>query len=122
MRKNDAIWHKVSQEDKIIEYNKLIAKFVNVVWTDEQLEGWIAKELRYHSSWNQLMVVIEKISTLAINNFGVPDFVIHSDQTFIYDDDNNEWFINYVSKEGKLINAAYLTVVDFIKWYNTQEK
>lgn len=130
--------------EEIIEGNKLISIFL---WgeqgnpIDRYPEWYIGEDLPYcdedgyyqnvgamlpitleiaqfHSSWDWLMPVVVKINTLAINNFGIPDFTIHSNQSFVYDSDSNEYFVNYIPQKGTLIDSIWLTVIEFIKWYN----
>ena len=117
--------------DNIIENNKLIAEFLDWEFDDlsETFETPFLKlvephafgdeqfscklqdfELEFHSDWNWLMVVVEKIESIK----------------------GTQIFINGISCEimfkGKIISkhfntkieAVYNAVVEFIKWYNKQ--
>lgn len=112
-------------KQEILEGNKIIAEFMGLInykgTTQDLCEyPWkgVNKRLKYHSSWDWLMSVVEKINTLGIDNFGNPCFTIFSNKALVYDNDSNGHFINYTPDDGKLIDAVWLTVVEFIKWYN----
>lgn len=99
-------------EKEIIESNKLIAEFMgyNVEFVnderyftlDDMLESLSDEELQYHSSWDWLRPVIEKIDSLTM-----PDNIHLSIQG-----------LNIFSS----LEDVYLAVVEFIKWYNNKEK
>jgi len=113
----------------IIENNKLIANFRKSDYNSEIVsicqdlydKGFRSIEIidnkeplfeypHYHSDWNWLMPVVEKIESLGY------DVII-----------NGEWCnINSVELEDDIcdisikgkINAVYLAIVEFIKWHN----
>jgi len=108
------------------ENNKLIAEFMGfkkdiyfhfpqhkelVVSRDgysEWMEHFRADELKYHSSWDWLIPVVESIeqtnlATIEIHTKGMVLISYNSD-TLMYTD--------------SLITAVYDACVDFIKWYN----
>ena len=115
--------------DEIIKGNELIVKFMGAVdlydkkytepafkYTDRQkkfLIGWEVKqsELLYHSSWNQLMPVLDKIesdtqySTLIISS-GVDEYQCRI---------GIGWLIQISTSK---IECVWLCCVEFIKWYN----
>lgn len=95
-------------------------------------------ELPFNSSWDWLMPVVEKIEEIEVNNGAftdyydvhiMPDAIIINKQS----DENNPLFINNKSDgcgsvecsmptfENKM-TALFYTVVEFIKWYNENEK
>lgn len=103
--------------------DKLIAKFMeldidgeNV--TDGILETTISK-LRYQTSWDWLMPVVEKIETLGfgftVDPWGmvIIEYISGNEKEIIS-------FINY-NNYPKLFQY-YDTVTQFIKWYNDQNK
>ncbi len=63
-----------------MESNKLIAEFMGVVFHDDENQYYnadglhIGNTLQYHSSWNWLMLVVEKIEQV---HEGVPKELIH---------------------------------------------
>lgn len=120
------------------EGNKLIAEFMGSTVTDKLtckpypsgLPSWAMRmydfdTLRiggydYNSSWDWLMPVVEKIEKMGY------DSRIHgnnSDDGFIcdfVDSENNEWglAITHTTK----IEAVWLAVIDFIKFYKSQNQ
>lgn len=104
------------------DYNSILYRFENMKPGDCYLH-----QMKYHSSWDWLMPVVEKIEALAF-------------QVQI----GNEWFCTisrfeegetpfdgiYISTEvdpiyGKVkskITGVFLAVFQFIKWYNEQSK
>jgi hypothetical protein len=128
--------------------NKLIAEFMGAVGTpmyapkewDIYITGHLdvdsdnenaqhfftPKEMKYHSSWDWLMPVVEKIESMNASNdpyysdstFQVTNFVQNWTASFL-DRDN----VEVVQEEGTTrFEAAYKAVVEFIKWYNEQNK
>lgn len=110
-------------EEKIIEGNKLIAEFMggkydkdtnfpihpNDIWLPihgitnyTTINMGCGKILLYHSSWDWLLPVVEKILGTENNS---SDWEKHYTQ--IHD---SLWLIN--------IESVWLSVVEFIKWYN----
>lgn len=106
--------------ENIIENNRLIAKFMGLKEQTDPTERWfglffdkgnrvggsVKEPLLYHSSWDWLMPVVDKIYdtyeyTTYINNLGQ--------------------FSEGVWVNTKFIEITYETVVDFIKWFNSQQ-
>ena len=123
---------------KTIENNKIIAEFLNVkIHPCETIEnfkflpieerglynGYFIDELKYHEDWNWLMVVVEKIESLEIfdrmGRFNINTKNFDENYTsFITDKDED-----FIQCEGDTkIEAVYNAVVEFIKWYNNQNK
>jgi|SRR6478609_6864985 len=93
----------------IIEGNKLIAEFEGYYTTDGK--EWarsnkrLVDEYKYHSSWDWLMPVVEKIWQLQNSEY------------------SKEWEDFCRLKIHETIQKVYQAVVEFIKWYNnTQTK
>ena len=114
--------------ENILEDNKLIAEFMvqnegglvklkeNIFSTIDNFEipddYLTLKDLKYHEDWNWLMLVVDKIESIK----------------------GTQIFINGISCEimfkGKVITkhfntkieAVYNACVEFIKWYNKQNK
>jgi hypothetical protein len=127
--------HILDQEE-VIAGNKLIAEFMGVKigedkysWRPGVQQPLEEQHLAYHSSWGWIMPVVEKISRIEFERR--------------FDEDLGKWIIwtyypvtfGMLSEDGKpmvrfycsslhfgdtLIEAAWLAIVDFIKWYNSQ--
>ncbi len=131
-------------QEETIEGNKLIAEFMGAV-TPKTAPGiilpyikndevWFGdgttpngqygsafkiSDLKYHSSWDWLMPVVEKIESLPlINDAGICVLIEHS-YCRIYLDNWGEYttVAENATKKNKL-SAVYLSVIEFIKWYN----
>ena len=115
----------------IIENNKLIAEFLvnnegNLVKIRDGVYSTIDEnevpdddltinDLKYHEDWNWLMEVVEKIESLG------NDILITSNYIQITYD-KGEKFIT-IELEGNIkIFAVYNACIEFIKWYNEQNK
>jgi hypothetical protein len=131
---------------EIIEGNKLIAEFMgfNVLPVDslsgkryEVIDfehGRIKVEnldvdCFYHTSWDWLMPVVEKIESLSVDTKW-PDDQVYLKQyqssklgryyaRFCSITSSNTWYIADVGGDSK-IESAWLCVVEFIKWHNQQ--
>ena len=129
--------------DNIIENNKLIAEFLEWEFDDlsETFETPFLKlvephafgdeqfscklqdfELEFHTDWNWLMSVVEKIENLQDeNNCAIYNVQIEQSFTEIIDNHTSETIIYDIDADSK-IEAVYNTVIEFIKWYNEQNK
>ena len=73
-------------EQEIIEGNKLIAEFMGYKFIEDWHQYWrlsdkhllLENELKYHSSWDWLMPVVEKIEYLYATDYILPRFEINS--------------------------------------------
>ena len=128
--------------DNIIENNKLIAEFLDWEFDDlsETFETPFLKlvdpnafgneqyscklqdfELEFHSDWNWMMRVVEKIENLQDEN-NCAIYNVQIEQCFV------EIIINHTSEtivevdSNSKIQAVYNACVEFIKWYNEQNK
>ena len=126
----------------ITENNKLIAEFLDWEFDDlsETFETPFLKlvdphafgdeqfscklqdfELEFHSDWNWMMRVIEKIENLQDEN-NCAIYNVQIEQCFV------EIIINHTSEtivevdSNSKIQAVYNACVEFIKWYNEQNK
>lgn len=91
-----------------VEGNKLIKDFMNHTEFNT-----LEDKLRYHTSWDSLMPVVEKIETILFT-----DFIIEGRWSQCRPL-NNEVFRN--RGENK-IQSVWLTVTQFILWYNQNNK
>lgn len=125
---------------EILEGNKLIANFMGLetkvnsrgslcTVPDEDLQfDYIA----YHSSWDWLMPVVEKISKIPIPDRPV---IFNGEDTFydtyfprtfgMMNSETNEYLVRIntfaLHYSKSLITATYEAVVEFIKWYNLNQ-
>ena len=95
----------------ILENNIIIAKFMGATLTkDLQImypvyegDSSYVKDLKYHSDWNWLMKVIEKILNVSLEL------------------DSMEMYYNITDSIPDIVKT-YEKSVEFIKWYNEQNK
>jgi hypothetical protein len=114
------------KQEEIFDNNKIIAKFMGYGY--KQYGGWgyhyynqetgdIWKndaQLKYHSSWDWLMPVVEKIESV--------DFIVSMRQSSITICNNickTPYFQSHEVSNTK-IESTYKAVIAFVKWYNTQ--
>lgn len=130
-------------EEEILEGNILIGEFLGMIWINDDVVSypngyWLCtneedtdiplevKDWEFHFDWCWLMPVVERISKL-----GDYDIRIHlygtELETFsdIIDDtngDNLEVTCIHNNFNTPIIETIYQSVVEFIKYYNTQNK
>lgn len=137
---------KENNQGEWIAGNKLIAEFdgwyqkpeVNkgsdINWFHEKYSEKVTKSLslpmrpqhfKYHSSWDWLMPVVEKIQSIDItpppNYSGYRIEILVQGYVKINGFPMPPIFTN-VSIEGSLIKAVWEAVIQFITWYNSQLK
>lgn len=121
-------------DKEIQECNKLIAEFMindkGVLITPdcEYMTGNIIKsydtimdeedELDYHSSWDWLMPVVEKIESLKGDNWIVLVTIKHCQCSIKYFHLYKEKRVEFITGCSTKRKAIYKVVVEFIKWYN----
>ena len=120
----------MTTKETMMQNNKLIAEFIGMVYdnhnnqpnkywelTDEQ--NFVSpkpypqdKDLKFHSDWNWLMEVVEKIECC--------DFIfsIHHEVANIFNGECNELTYNETTQARTKIEAVYNACLEFIKWYN----
>ena len=124
-------------ENSIEENNKLIAEFMGLVkssiekmyWSKKSEEGFGCGELvelKYHTSWDWLMPVVNKIRNVTSYDRDMfsTEVIICGDKTTIKskgygEKEHSSRFFNK-SFRGKHNSreATYKEVVEYIKWYN----
>lgn len=119
------------------ENNKIIAEFMGLnnkivhfekfySWSDapffyttedskEKVVENIAKYSKYHSDWNWLMEVVEKIEDLPNGRFKIE---IYNTICRIYDHEEFDEVVEL--SENTKIEATYKACLEFIKWHNQQ--
>jgi hypothetical protein len=130
--------------EQIINGNKDIAKLMDKAFHERSYASQSSptvkyvphvSELKYHSSLDWLLPVLEKIKTLGadveINLNGMLEKVevFHSHVSIRYSltlinmlkDEGFLYSKTYYIKDRTVIEAAWLACVEFIEWYNKQE-
>ena len=90
-----------------------IGKLNNVV---KAINHYDIVDLKYHSDWNWLMQVVEKIETIENYRF---DVEIRQSVVVIFDKDEQQDILEVDSDTN--IDAVYTACVEFVKWYNEQK-
>ncbi len=134
----------------IIESNKLIAEFMGLHkfgnkktsdtyhhdlpdyrFLDKKLVNpahhYTPKQMKYHTSWDWLMPVVDRIETF---NFKVDGVTTSADVHIVYgdcrivDEDGGGLFefCSHSTDSGDKLQATYDSVVKFIEWYNLVRK
>ncbi|HTJ53768.1 MAG TPA: hypothetical protein VL443_30140 [Cyclobacteriaceae bacterium] len=104
--------------------NELIAEFMGYdapaeypngyyVWPDQGF--CVVDDFQFHSSWDWLMPVVDKIETMGYQ------FKQCRKRVEIFEDFGTQLFV-LRTKEDIKIKSACKAVVEFIKWYNQQKK
>lgn len=126
-----------------MENNKLIAEFMGLkpkmespdvyVFNDmpyfsvrennpEDVMNAIVKYSKYDSDWSWLMEVVEKIESLpTMKDNGNFFFEIHQDSITVFNSTRMDIIIEVIG-QGSRINNTYQAVIEFIQWYNKQNK
>ena len=116
--------------ENIIENNKLIAEFMGftvnfgfnkdgVLFHGEHIN---LGKLKYHDRWDWLMEVVEKIESLpTMKDNGNFFFEIHQDSVTVFNSTRMDIIIEVIGQESR-INNTYQAVIEFIQWYNKQNK
>ena len=115
-------------EQEIIEGNKLITKFTQLrgeydedndtIYLESDLDGegvYKLSQLKYHSSWDWLMPVVEKIENF---NDSCTLFIIEDERCHV----NSQNGFEIDSTGHTKIEAVYNATIAFIKWYNLCQK
>lgn len=113
------------------ENNRIVAEFMGWKERTDPTERWLGqwkdkkfqlhKILFFDTDWNWLMEVVEKINVIDDYRYTVQ---INSMDTYIHDLKNGGFIFQSDMKwqPNELINSVYEAVVEFIKWYNQQNK
>lgn len=122
------------------EENELIAKFMGktiqpqvgtpefVRWNGERCD-YSYYEVAYHTSWDWLMPVVEKICKHVYDKETIDGvnfiFTAHL-RTFGMFSEDGKYMVRFnrmsLHESENMIEATYHAVVEFIKWYNQQNK
>lgn len=102
-------------KEEIIEGNKLIDEF-NEFYLKNL--GFSDTELNYNTSWDCLMPVVEKINNLNSKY----EINIYSLVVTLFSYSPGETKAKFDNSKFTKIIAVWLTVIEFIKWYNSCKK
>jgi hypothetical protein len=91
--------------------NKLIAEFMDLKSTG--LSIYKESDYKYHTSWDWLMPVVEKIDEVSDEN---TLFKIEYNRAFVEDIENYHIFIDVIASSR--LEATYKAVVEFINQLN----
>lgn len=115
-------------QEQIVESNKMIADFMGMgaqFHLVEHPDTGEYVEAQFHSSWDWLMPVVEKIETLKSELGGKYGVYIVSNGCCIQDtkldlDKGVGYFSQHYKtcREKSKLASTYEAVVQFIKWYN----
>lgn len=97
---------------------KLIGDKVNLTVIDRKKTVCEAYELRFNISWDWLMPVVEKIETLE-NKDGYC-YIVNNQFALTKIQADQDIIVELTAIDKKM--SIYKAVVEFIKWYNQQEK
>jgi hypothetical protein len=88
---------------------------------------WREDELKFHKSWDWLMTVVEKINNISNEEEDfMYELIISPNECSVLD--NNMYSDTYREEivgnkhEATFIEVVYITVVEFIKWYNENKE
>ena len=101
-----------------IENNKIIAEFTGYILRGKNTyeynnKLYLTEELLYYSDWNWLMEVVEKIESLGFETS------LDKNGFFIRINGSNTQSGLFVKNK---IESVYNACIEFITWYNQQEK
>ena len=115
-----------------MENNKLIAEFMELekctalackddpcyYYADNYMK---THDLQYHTSWDWLMPVVEKINTMYF--YGNPEIRIGKNRVELLCgfEEKHIYKAWRISKDISYVKTIYDAVVEFIKWYNQQK-
>lgn len=102
------------------EGNQLIAEFMGKDYSNVDEREGMPDSLYYHSSWNDLMPVVENIEEIKYHKSNAFSVDFGRGYCVVYHNDLTQKSI--IVKTGNYkIEAAWEAVVSFIQWYNEQQ-
>jgi len=118
-------------EEQILENNKLIAQFMGYMPTSKEIgeqtfthdtmeKGtviWLS-QFKYHSSWDWLMPVVEKIETEQGCIIEMWLSLGKGCKINRLQSKSEGGILHFANESNSLIEAVCQSVVEFIKWYN----
>ena len=98
------------EKEHIIEGNKLIAKYM----------GWREFLAGYEMSWDWVIPVIEKIIKEYRTDY-YNEYDMSSSESYFVTIGSDGKYCSQGTSKNSLIEATWITVVEFIKWYNNEQ-
>ena len=111
-------------KQNIIENNKLIAEFMGLEENAAGVSKGYFIGLGYHSSWDKLIPVLEKIKDIFKDNVRIIiSFKGCSIAIDLKTPNEQRTFTKIgISLTSNLLKDTYKIIVEFIKWYNKKNK
>jgi hypothetical protein len=82
-------------------------------------EAMSASAMKYHSDWNELMPVVEKIESMTVvDGRGEVNYVFTIEANYCVISQGGEAPL-FENQHDTKIQCVFQTVIDFIQWYNT---
>ena len=130
---NRKLWAKENGRMHSVDANRLIAEFMGFYRTEKGyiMGGFgdgnfgLAEELHFHTSWDWLMPVVEKINNTTDEFGNEMDFQIGNGFVWVDHPIGNRIYFsgNEIDhKKEPMIDKVYKAVVEFIKEYNKDYK
>ena len=127
------------KDNNVAEGNKLIAEFMGMSSYTTEYDTFYKKgqgctpenynyhelHLEYHTSWDWLMPVVEKIDSLGYSTTIASDMRKGITDRYCAEVIKPEKITEtllYKYHPTSKIEAVWLAIVEFIKWYNSQQK
>jgi hypothetical protein len=103
------------------ENNRLLAEFLGYknIANDEDKQDYLNDVIQFHTDWNWLMEVVEKIKKETNEDEFLNRLITTETRNAIVLEANLE---NCFRKSYLSIEAVHNACVEFIKWYNEQNK
>ena len=118
---------------KTEEGNRLIAEFMGLVFYDDQNQYYDSVNgvfmglfFKYHTSWDWLMPVVEKLHNMAIlyeikNKLSTYNERWYRCSLTLYKESLPNGKYRVVRDGDTQLNAIWRAVIKFIQWYNKEE-
>ncbi len=120
--------------ENILESNKLIAEFMKLdighgdmvidKWSETSKINSVWTKMRFHSDWNWLMEVVEKINSLTDEYGNNYNFIIGNGYVYVDPHIGDRIFFSgndIGHRDESMIEKVYRGVVTFIKWYKNNK-
>ena len=110
-------------EELRMKDNELIAEFMGLpkedgfYYIEEPVNKYTVEELLYHSSWDWLMPVVEKIQTM--NNCKYIVEITYGYCVINVGTKEKPFYLKGYGEDDTLL-GVYSAIVQFIKWYNKE--
>ena len=121
-------WYKVKHRDKFYQlftdftFCKLSENDLELGYSDDAGEYVLLKNSLFHSSWDWLMLAVNKIESLGYYTNADMDFTGKDNETImhffrVYKNGYHGINVGFGKSKSKL-ESVYTAIIEFIKWYN----